>query len=242
MIRGSIRGPVVVDLQAIQSLSTRGRGIGRYAVDWARAIERLHPDLVSAYLLNASLAPPSQIDDLIATDKVHYRTQDSELRPDARIHHVLSPFDLSLETRQLLAPKASGLLQTTTVYDLIPALDPDVELVDSLDRRRYRSRLELVRASAAIHALTETTKVQLVEMLEIEPHRITVISAAPARHFEPARSRTAAAELASSDSVGTLPFRPTSSTRQARIRERTMNGSFVPSPNFLRSCGRSTRS
>jgi len=52
-------GPVVVDLQALQSPDFRGRGIARYAQELAVALERGHPGVVGRYLLNPDLPPPA---------------------------------------------------------------------------------------------------------------------------------------------------------------------------------------
>src|SRR5262249_4615126 len=69
-------GPVAVDSSALQSPTSRGRGIGRYAAGWALAIESLRPDLVACYLLNPDLPPPGELEGLLATDKVRYRDSD----------------------------------------------------------------------------------------------------------------------------------------------------------------------
>ncbi len=77
-------GTVVVDLQALQSPSSRTHGIGRYATNWALAIERLRPDLVGTYLLNPDLPPPGPIEELVSTGKVAYRGAPDAISPQAR--------------------------------------------------------------------------------------------------------------------------------------------------------------
>jgi len=191
-------GTVVVDLQALQSPSSRTHGIGRYAANWALAIERLRPDLVGTYLLNPDLPPPGPIEELVSTGKVAYRGAPDAISPQARVFHALSPFDLAVETSAIWPSQADArdLVLSVTVYDLIPARDPATELVDIGERRRYRTRLELVRSAAALQVLSAAVGEDLVTRLGVAPQRVHVVGAAPDDRFRPAPSHDAATEHA----------------------------------------------
>jgi glycosyltransferase involved in cell wall biosynthesis len=201
MTRGGTPGPagtVVVDLQALQSPTSRTHGIGRYAANWALALERLRPDLVGTYLLNPDLPPPGAIEELASTGKVAYRGAPHAIGPDIRIFHSLSPFDLAVATRAIWPEicETHALKFSATVYDLIPARDPASELIDIAERRRYRTRLELVRAAAGLQVLSQAVGDELVTRLGVKRERLTVVGAAPDDRFRPPESRSRATEAA----------------------------------------------
>jgi glycosyltransferase involved in cell wall biosynthesis len=189
-------GTVVVDLQALQSPASRAHGIGRYATSWALALERLRPGLVGTYLLNPDLPPPGPIEELVSTGKVAYRGTPHAVGPSARLFHSLWPFDLSVEASAVWPGdlEARGLVFSATVYDLIPARDPASELVDLAERRRYRTRLELVRSAAGIQVLSASVGEELVARLGVAPGRVSVVGAAPDDRFRPAVSPVVATE------------------------------------------------
>ena len=191
-------GTVVVDLQALQSPTSRAHGIGRYAANWASALERLRPDLVGTYLLNPDLPPPGPIDELVSSGKFAYRGTPQAMAPDARIFHSLSLLDLAVDAAAVWPAEvaAAGLELSVTVYDLIPARDPSSELVDIAERRRYRTRLELVRSAAGLQVLSGAVGAELVTRLGVDPGRVTVVGAAPDDLFRPSESRAAATKRA----------------------------------------------
>ncbi len=181
---GCAEAPVIVDLAALQSEETRGRGIGRYALEWCIALERYAPHLVQAYELSTQLPPPGALRELAATGKVRYRTGTSD--SDVRILHQLSPFDLSRSLTELAPRYRSGQIRSDTVYDLIPAHDLARELIDPVERRRYRARMELVRTNDFHLVLSATVGRDLVELLGIDPATIGCIGAAAQPIFQPA--------------------------------------------------------
>jgi len=191
-------GPVVVDLAALQSPTSRGRGIGRYAMSWALALERARPDLVGSYLLDPELPPPGEAEELLATGKVAYAGSPGAVSASTRVFHSLSPLDLALPQRTVWPEAAhrGGLLRAATVYDLIPALDPERELADAVVRRRYRTRLELVRGLDQLHVLSTAVARDLERLLGIAPGHVVLAGAAPSERFVPPASRQAAAEAA----------------------------------------------
>ena len=134
----------------MQSPTTRGRGIGRYARSLAVALEAHDPDLVGSYLLNPRLAPPGELGALLESGKLVYSGTPEAIGPAARVYHALSPLDLSLRFGEIwpAAAAAAGLSFSATLYDLIPALDPEHELAEPGSRRRYRLLIEALRSTS----------------------------------------------------------------------------------------------
>ncbi len=180
-------GGVVVDASALQSPMSRGRGIGRYAEQWIAALEAHAPDLVTAYLLDSRLAPPAIGEELLATGKFASVERAAAALESARAFHALSPFDPALDLATIWPAEiaARGIPCSVTVYDLIPARDPGRELTQLLERRRYQTRLELVRAAEQVQVISEAVAREVVELLGVRTDRITVVRPTPAPHFVP---------------------------------------------------------
>lgn len=183
-LAGGWRGAVVVDCAALQSPTSRGRGIGRYALEWATALEAVAPELVGAYLLDPSLPPPGEADELLASGKVAYRGAD-RLPDRARVWHSLSPLDLAVDLETIWPGEAArrDLRRSATVYDLIPAKDPATHLADPVDRRRYRIRLEALRGADQLHVISAGVGADVQAALGVPASRIVVAGAAPSERY-----------------------------------------------------------
>lgn len=179
--------PVIVDISALQSTESRGRGIAHFALSWCIALEQLRPSLVSVFGLNPLLAPPGELRGLLESGKVAYLN--NEMTQRATIFHQLAPFDLSQPAGRLLPNKIPGQLTSATVYDLIPARDLMTELINPIDRRRYRTRLELVRSLDHLQVLSLGVAQDLTRILRIPSEKIAVVGAAANPDFVPASSR-----------------------------------------------------
>jgi glycosyltransferase involved in cell wall biosynthesis len=167
------RARVVVDLQALQSATSRDRGVGHYAANWASALEALDPSFVEAYVLNPMLAPPGRLDAVVESGKLIYFDDIDVTRVE--LWHTVSGFDLALPLCSIMpsALFARDVRHSATVYDLIPALRPAEELADVVDRRRYRTRLEMMTFAG------------------IDERRVHAVGAAADEHFKPAKDRAA---------------------------------------------------
>ncbi|MGO9874423.1 MAG: glycosyltransferase [Acidimicrobiia bacterium] len=179
-------GPVLFDVQATQSTSHRDRGVARYTAELAAALWRTHRPLVHSFLLNPDLPPPGSVEPLVASGRLSYSDRgDLGLGDGARLLHVASPFELDVPISRLwpAAAATSGLRLVVTLYDLIPEIFSERYLADPGLRRRYRARIELVRAADAIFAISETTARDAVERLHIPDERIVVVGAAASRSY-----------------------------------------------------------
>ena len=194
-------GPVVVDLQALQSPDFRGRGIARYAFELAVALEAGHPDMVCRYLLNPDLPPPSDLGPLLGSGKVEY----SGVPDSARVLHALSPFELGVPIDRVWPRWAhtQGLRYCATVYDLIPLEHPHPYLEDLRQRLLYTARLEVLRAADALMTISDATGRSLTANLGIDPARLHMVGAGTSRRFTPAESSEEARRLAQ-EAVGGL--------------------------------------
>jgi glycosyltransferase involved in cell wall biosynthesis len=195
------KAPVIVDLQALQSSTTRDRGIGKYALSWVAALEALDANLVRAYLLNPRLSPPGALDAVLSSGKVRY-AETIDLA-GIELWHTMSPFDLRLSTDSIIPSciPERGLRHSATVYDLIPALDPDRELSDPVERRRYRTRLEVIRSADAVLTLSEKVADDLIARARLAKERVYVVGAAPSAKFVPPPD-AAIAQAAAIDTLG----------------------------------------
>jgi glycosyltransferase involved in cell wall biosynthesis len=198
-------GPVLIDIQGTQSLDHRDRGVARYVLELALALDQVAPERIGAYLVNPDLALPGNLDRLVATGKL--RHADEVRWPPGAVLHIASPFELSVPLRRLLpAPAARGEVPVVvTLYDLIPEVLAEAYLADPGLRRRYRARQQLVRSADAILALSESTAGDAVERLGVNPGRVTVVGAAPAPQFVPPASREQAAAQAAAVVPGLRP-------------------------------------
>jgi glycosyltransferase involved in cell wall biosynthesis len=190
---GSGAGPLILDLQALQSPHHRDRGIGRWSFEFTRALCAAHPDLVGAILLNPSLPEPDDLGELAATGKVH-RAGDADLS-SGRIYHVLSPFELDEPLRRVWPPTGGGnpMRLVVTLYDLIPEVYAAQYLADPGQRRRYRARLELVRAADRVLAISAASRDEAITRLGLDAARVTTIGAGISSSFRRPASRVEAA-------------------------------------------------
>jgi glycosyltransferase involved in cell wall biosynthesis len=185
---------VVVDLQAIQSVDQRHRGIPRYVSDLTTTVEAIDPEAVATYALNPDLALPEVglAERLLGAGKLR-RSNDVDWTA-VRLLHLASPMEMSVPHHRLLpaAARAAGVPWAVTFYDLIPHLMPDNYLEDPGLRRRYRARLQVVRTATAVLTLSEASRIDVVEHLGIDPRRVFVVGAGTSARFVPPDSRAAA--------------------------------------------------
>lgn len=183
--------PVALDLQGAQSVDHRDRGVARFVLEHARAIERNAPGLVSHFFVNPSLPPPGGIEDLIATGRIV--TDDRSLDPTT-ILHVMSPFELSIPYDELLPRTRRDLRLVTTLYDLIPDILADRYLADPGLRRRWRTRAELVRRADGVVAISQSTADDGISRLGLSGDRVQVIGTGTSAAFAPTEDRDATKE------------------------------------------------
>jgi glycosyltransferase involved in cell wall biosynthesis len=173
---------VLFDIQGIQSKAHAERGIARYLIEVTVALERSHPDLIERYLLNPELPVPGAIEPLAVSGRLGYL---DEMRPEPPfVFHVGSPIE-RLPIDAVWPPRVRRLPLVATVYDLIPQVFPHLYLFDPRVRRRYRTRLELLRRADRLLAISQATAADVIQHLDIPPERVFVVGAGVSGRFRP---------------------------------------------------------
>lgn len=178
-------GRVVLDLRAAQSPHYRERGIARYAADLAASLAAGQPGRLGAVLVDGALAAPPMPPEVarLATSEPGW--------PEGGVFHLQSPFELDVPVRRLWprAVERARMRTVVTLYDLIPDVMDGLYLARPGVRRRYRARREVVRAADHVVTLSESAASDAVERWGLDPHRVTVIGAAPSPTFAAASDR-----------------------------------------------------
>lgn len=176
----------VLDVHATQTTLHPERGIARSVLDLALALEAGHAGEMVGYGHLPDLPLPGPLEALrgsgrlVAFDALH--------RGRATVFHVGSPFEgSSLREFMPAAARSPRTALVVTLHDLIPLHFPDAYLREPWARRRYTTRLELVRAADLVLAISEDTARDAVEQLGIRPDRVVVTGLAPSGRFTPAR-------------------------------------------------------
>jgi glycosyltransferase involved in cell wall biosynthesis len=202
---------IVLDLQGAQS-GSRFRGVGRYSLALAEAIAReaghhdvwlalsgRFPDSIEPLCAKfANLIPPEQIRvfelpgpvaemDLANT----WRKEAAELlrekfladlRPD--VVHVSTLFEgLADEAVNSVGRLDATVPTAVTLYDLIPLLRPDDYLRKPVVKRCYMRRLQSLKRADLLLAISESSRREAIEALQILPERVVTIGAGLPRSF-----------------------------------------------------------
>ncbi len=202
---------ILFDLQACQTPGSGPRGVGRYSYALFSNLIQLAPEheihaLVSNDLpIAVDLKPLSEsrvlripplpawgaardfnggVQDTL--DGVALSTFINSLKPDViHLSHVFEGFGerVALPAANKRAP---GQLLTATLYDLIPLLFKDHYFQNEDFRRWYFARLAWLRKADHLLAISESSRMDAINLLGIEPSRITTIHGGIAEHFSPA--------------------------------------------------------
>lgn len=196
---------LVVDLQACQTEASRGRGVGRYSEALAGAIaagsngddirgtlngafpdtlmpliDQFAPGLrqsrVSFYRYpSVSARGPGETTTGTQVAEALVRRHWLALQPDVlHLSHLCEGFTGEAVVPARL-PQASGLVRSATLYDLIPLRFPEHYLADPNFSRWYLRCIGVARTCDHLLAISESTRQDAIELLGIEPSRVTTI-------------------------------------------------------------------
>jgi glycosyltransferase involved in cell wall biosynthesis len=184
---------IAVDLQPLQSSSSRGRGIGRYVQE---VLERL-------------LTKPTTVEYRLYA---HPGLPEPELRiPEGMRIHALPfgesrPVNDTAYIAMLLAERVDAVFLTspleltepivpdfasfpgalyTIAYDLIPFIFAQHYLRDNDSRNLYARRLRNLRHSDRVFAISEATRRDTVRLLEVPPEKTVNVSGGVSSFFMP---------------------------------------------------------
>src|SRR5688500_536307 len=180
---------IYLDIQTVQSRFASERGIPRYAVELTRALlKRGAP--IEGIGLNPHLEFPNLPVEIAEAPQLTWNTAASFRRAQERgpmLFHMLSPFEMPpIEASSI--PRAivgSGAAVVASLYDVIPAVAQYHE-PNSAAHRRYEARSWALRTADLLLALSESTRRDAEEYLDLSTDRIAVVGAAASDFFRPA--------------------------------------------------------
>lgn len=204
---------ILLDLQAGQNDHSSPRGIGRYSLALAQAIAReagQHEILLAlSGRFPESIEPlRAAFAGLIPSEHIRvfelpgpvaeadlansWRTQAAELvrekfladlHPD--IVHVFTMFDGIGNEVVVSAGRLSTAFPTSaTVYDVIPLLRPETYLSRAAVKRAYLRHAQSLKRADLLLAISDFTRREAIEALEIWPERITTVGAGVQQRFQ----------------------------------------------------------
>lgn len=238
---------ILIDLQGAQN-GSRDRGIGRYSMALAKAIARNAGSHKVFVLLNglfadtiesirssfAGILPdshfvvfsaPGPVDELNAENS--WRRESGELLREYVIN-TIAPDALLIsslvegaqdDTLTSIGRLPSSVLTAVVLYDLIPLSDPERYIGWEPVRVWYYNKLDSMRRSDFLFAISESAAKEAITLLEADPMRVANISSAADSSFRP--------NAATADDVAQV------STKFGIRRKYLMHSSaFEPRKNF----------
>lgn len=190
---------VFLDAQALQSQTSANRGIARYAFEVIRALSRRHPEVVSAITLNPAFDPKTPVPaDMYFARRYEWNSagvfRSHRFAAIAHtgfdlLYHALSPFEQVHPVESMLPRHAmrSSVPLLVTLYDLIPLRFPDVYLPTAVHRRSYRRRLQILRHADLVLTISEHSRREALEELDLDPEQVVVVGCGASEFFCPAR-------------------------------------------------------
>lgn len=189
-----------LDIQTTQHLLYNRRGIPRYVANQAIALLR-HPGLVRGVYFNPLRPFPDFLDEqLLKLPTLDWSTMRSFRRAAEQgplAYYTMSPFETRRTSEAMLPPFAMKpeIPLVITMYDLIPLLRADKYLGDRNLAQEYYGRLELVRQADLILTISEHTRTDALNCLELDPKRLVNIGAGVSPYFRPATSEDRPEEI-----------------------------------------------
>jgi glycosyltransferase involved in cell wall biosynthesis len=203
---------VVLDLQSCQTPSSRGRGIGRYSMALAQALQARgeldvriavnasYPEgleeiraafsgttsehKITSYKPFAEQQQPRRAELIRDLNDLLLRKHYASITPD--IVHTTSLFESDPGAGSLIKVKeVAAPVRAVTLYDLIPLIFDQHYLAHSATRTWYHSRVSALREFELILAISEATRQDAINLLGIAPDRVVNISGAADDHFRP---------------------------------------------------------
>jgi glycosyltransferase involved in cell wall biosynthesis len=198
---------IVIDLQACQSTGSRHRGIGRYSLSLAKAmlenakdhdchllLSGLFPETIADLRRTfAAYLPPEKIHvwqaaqpvaELLSENKWRCRTAElvreqalAALRPD--MVHVTSLFEGSGDNAVgSIAANGNALASAVTLYDLIPLVYKKQYLTTEAQQDWYYRKLISAKRADLLLAISEATRQEGIDYLQLSPEKVVNISSA----------------------------------------------------------------
>jgi len=213
---------IVIDLQGAQTQS-RFRGIGRYSLSLAQAIARNagehevwiclnanYSDTIPAiYLAFEGILPHNRIQSFQSPACISWENHENtwrrsaaeiiresfvtKLQPD--IVYISSLIEGYKEDACTSVGVYNADLKTaTTIYDLIPLLNPDQYLGKGRTRQWYFNKIAHMKKANLLLAISKHARQEAIKFLNIESARVVNISSGISDFFKPAKLGNVAAQ------------------------------------------------
>lgn len=174
---------IAFDIQAVQSRSHGERGIARFCLELAHAIEHTAPDHVHHYVVNPHRPIPASLERLMRSGKV-VRSDEID-HQSLSLLHIGSPIELDLPIDQILYGQPERLV--VNLFDLIPLVFRDHYLRDRNTSAQYLARLGVYNSADLVLADSHSACTDLVRLLGVPQERCRVIGAGASDAFRPPR-------------------------------------------------------
>ena len=206
---------ILIDLQGAQS-SSCNRGIGRYSLSLALAMARNAGKHEIWLVLNGAfpdsvLSIRHAFEGLIPLERIRiyeipapvaendscnaWRTRVAEkireqflhqLNPD--VVQVSSLFEgYGDDAVTSVGAFASGLCTAVTLYDLIPLINQQQYLTNEVQRDYYLRKIQSLKNADLLLAISEASRREAIEALQLPPSQVVTISAAADEQFHPVK-------------------------------------------------------
>jgi glycosyltransferase involved in cell wall biosynthesis len=179
---------LLVDIQTAQGGFFGNRGIRRYALGFARALQE--QGVVRALLLNPGRPWheefPSELrgaDEIAWSTRAALRAFDDE---GASAYIITSPFEQTAPVESAIPPYLfeSGIPIVAVLYDLHPEI---MDVYPPSLMPAYWARRRTLREVDLLLTLSEHVRAQAIERLDVDPERVAVVGAAASSFFRPRR-------------------------------------------------------
>lgn len=226
---------IVLDMQGAQGASRR-RGIGRYSLSLAQAIVRnrgVHEVLIALNGLFPDTIETirAAFDGLLPQENIHvwqaspgvdprdpantWRRRAAELireaflgslQPD--VVHVSSLFEgFGDDAVHTIGLSPTPIPTAVTLYDLIPLIQSATYLTPSPTYEAfYREKLEYLKRAHLLLAISESSRQEAIEHLDVAKEKVVNISAAVSGHFTPVETSAAEERTIRRSFALTRPF------------------------------------
>jgi len=207
---------ILFDLQACQTPGSAQRGVGRYSTALFEAMAEIasprqlfgllgaqHPTsprlekLPRSRLLWADPLPDFKTTRMFqggeqdAIDSHLYSSVVSTISPDViHVSHVFEGFGERVAIPNVVS-RPAGQVLSATLYDLIPMRFPEYYFQSNEFKRWYFHRLSFYHQADLLLAISESSRQDAIELLNIAPEKIITILGGVSEHFKPVADRAA---------------------------------------------------
>jgi glycosyltransferase involved in cell wall biosynthesis len=193
---------LVLDVQASQTEGSGQRGVGRYSEglaihlalqrgedDMRICLNAAYPDQIRnvstslqrglgreriSFCLDPAFANAAEDDDTLTREAL-IRRHWMALQPDVlHVSHIFENFGAPAVVPRAW-PKIPGMVRSSTLYDLIPLRFPEHYLADPAFKAWYLAKLEILRDCDHLLAISETSRLDAIELLGLRGDRITTV-------------------------------------------------------------------